>query len=196
MVPHIVDEYSDLFGQLNKETQAHSLNVGELCAACAPLLNLDKELLFRIGFLHDVGKIFIPSRILKKNAALTVLEREIVDLHSYCGYKMLKERGETDDVCVPVLYHHGFNKPCLKTPDVVLTSEMVGVISLLHAADIYDAMAKRRVYHEPFGHEEIISELSKDPLCTADVVEAIERYGAAVRENNPQTKILKLKVAE
>ncbi len=178
MMNDILTKYSGLYGQLNSETQIHSINVGKLCEASAPYLSLDPELCLKLGFLHDVGKIYIPSRILRKNTSLTTLEREIVDLHAYYGYRLLKEIGEPKEVYLPILFHHGYIKPRLEEPTETLTSEIVRYIELVHAADIYDAMSKTRVYHEPFNKNEILDELRQDPICNKEVVDALGKVGA------------------
>ncbi len=175
MYAEIVESYKNVFGQLNKETREHCLSVGELCERCADSLSIDHKLAFRIGLLHDVGKIYIPSRILKKNKSLTETEREVVDLHAYFGYRLLKGNGESPSVYLPVLFHHGYTKYRLSEPDEPLTEQYVRYTSLIHAVDIFDAMNRKRIYHDPFGHEEIYAALSDDPMCTQEIILAIRR---------------------
>lgn len=170
----VIAEYKHLYGQLNKETRTHSLSVGYLCEACAPLADLNKEKAFKLGLLHDIGKIYIPSRILKKNIKLNDVERQIVDLHSYFGYEILKNAGEGTDIYMPILFHHGFHKPKLSEPEEQITERMVRYTILLHAADIYDAMSRKRIYHSPFKKAEIIKELENDSMCTPWVIKIIK----------------------
>ncbi|MGC8943928.1 MAG: HD-GYP domain-containing protein [Caldisericia bacterium] len=42
------------------------------------------------GLLHDIGKIELPLEILNKPGKLTSNEYEIVKLHPYYGYEILK----------------------------------------------------------------------------------------------------------
>ena len=165
-----VQEYNRLYGQLNKETREHSLSVALMCEKCAKGLDLDPDMSFKIGYLHDVGKIFIPSRILKKNMGLTSVERQVVDLHSYFGFRLLEEAGVPRAICVPVLYHHGFNKPKLSESEDPITEKLLRYVNLLHSVDVYDAMARTRVYHKGYNKDKIFKVLSEDPLCTERIL--------------------------
>lgn len=175
MYTEIACKYTNIIGQLNKETRYHSLSVGELCEKSAPGLMLDKETAFKIGLLHDVGKIYIPSRILKKNKRLNEIEREIVDLHAYFGYRLLKMMGEPSDIYLPVLFHHGYTKPRICHPEEPLSEELIRYISLVHTADIYDAMARKRIYHDPYHRENIFEVLAQDKMCHPHVIWEIRK---------------------
>ena len=180
----ILGNYSNLYGQLNVETQEHSLNVGNICACCAPQLSLDAERAFKIGLLHDVGKIYIPSRILKKNKQLNDIEREVVDLHAYFGYRVLKISGESPSVYIPILFHHGFTKSRIIEPEETLTDELLHYTQLVHSADIFDAMARRRTYHDPYLENEIFKVLGDDLLCTKEIINALKLANDAIQKTN------------
>lgn len=170
----IHEMYSVILGQLNDEAGLHSEKVALICEYIAPLLGLDERIAYKIGLLHDVGKIYIPSRILKKNHGLNELEREIIDLHSYYGYKLLKGMGEPPIIYMPALFHHGFWKTKLSNmTDEPLTDEIVKYIYLLHSADIYEAMSSKRVYHEPVQKDVILEALKDDVMCTEGIISVI-----------------------
>ena len=167
--------YSSVLKQLNEETEIHSRRVGLLCEYLAPQMGLDKEIAYKIGLLHDIGKVFIPSRILKKNHGLTKLEREIIDLHSYYSYRLLKEMGEPPIIYMPALFHHGFWKIKLMQPDEPLTDEIIKYVYLIHAADIFEAMTSKRSYHEPMTKNAVISHIQKDIMCTEEIVSLLKK---------------------
>ena len=171
----LMRKYAGLFRQLNYETQKHSVRVASICAYIAEKLNMNQTLLYTIGYVHDIGKLYIPSRIIKKSEALTPLERDIIDMHSYYGYRMLKEEGESPSVYIPVLFHHGFMKPRIGDEKSVITEEMMNAIYVIHSADVYDAMLSKRVYHAPFTKDVVMSELSRDALCSKEIFECL--YG-------------------
>lgn len=65
-------------------TIGHSHRVGDLAFHIATELNLNEAAAQTIriaGLLHDVGKIAIPDRLLKKRRGLTRREREIIKGH-------------------------------------------------------------------------------------------------------------------
>ena len=170
------ERYAKLFGQLNKETQSHSRRVAKICEYLSPVVGIDEELAYRIGYVHDVGKLYIPSRIIKKSEQLTELEREIVDMHSYYGYKMLKDMGDEPEIYIPVLFHHGFLKPRVGNENATVTEEMMKSIYILHSADVYDAMINKRVYHNPFTVEETLDELRNDALSSDEIIAELEQF--------------------
>ncbi len=166
--------YNKLCRQLNQETKEHSERVSRLCKTIASEIGLDEELAERIGLLHDIGKMYVPSRILKKNGKLNDVEREIVDLHSYIGYQMLKDWGEEPEIYIPVLYHHGFNKPKLSVVAEKPDAEMAKYIYLVHSVDIYDAMTHKRSYHNPIEKSIVYEVLEDDYLCTDELLNHIK----------------------
>ncbi len=182
-------EYQSLLNQLNQETYQHSTRVAEICHYLASKLTLDEEIAFKIGLLHDVGKIYIPSRIVRKSTKLTEIEREIVDLHAYFGYKMLKSLGEPPIIYMPVLFHHGYWKPklCVNEEEAI-EEQLVKYVCILHSADVYDAMTSPRVYHKPFTKEETLATLSTDILSNAWIIEQLEALeGKNSAHSFPQT---------
>ena len=169
------NRYSDIYGQMNQETKTHSKDVADICCKSAVILGLDPDRAYTIGLLHDIGKIYIPSRILKKDNKLNELEREIIDMHSYYGYRIVMERGESADVYIPILYHHGFSKPKIEEPKEQITTEMLRYTMLIHSADIYDARVKKRTYHDPLPQDEVIKILREEKIADRDTVDAIMR---------------------
>ncbi len=147
-------------GQLNKETSEHSKRVGELMQQAAETLGLDSALAYRMGCLHDIGKIHIPPRILKKNGRLNPVERTVVDMHSYYGYLILKDAGEPEELYIPVLYHHGTKSVFPEHPEI--QPEMEIYIELLHCLDVYDALTHKRSYHQSMSPVAALEILKKE----------------------------------
>ena len=70
-------DYDDL-------TYAHAINVALISNVFAGWLNFseeDIETATLCGLLHDIGKLMIPEKILKKPAALTPEEYEVIKAH-------------------------------------------------------------------------------------------------------------------
>ena len=162
--------------QLNKETRQHSERVAKLCHNAAEQIGLDPDLAYRIGYLHDIGKLYIPSRIMKKSHTLTVLEREIVDFHSYYGYSILREAGEKRELYIPILYHHGKRTGQMGNQEESPRPIELDYASLLHTMDVYDAMSHKRVYHKPFKPEEIFNALKSDDFSNRQAEEFLISY--------------------
>ena len=172
----VIKKYSSLLGQLDRPTLTHSKNVAEACRFLAESVKLDADVAYIAGYLHDVGKMYIPSRILNKNSGLDNLERRIVDLHAYYGYELIRNIEEDERIYLSALYHHGFEKPTLSEVRKDISYEVRKYIQIVHSADIYDALTMSRVYHEPFTAEQIFNILSTDELCTDEIRHALVKF--------------------
>lgn len=115
----------------------------------------DRELstIYLAGLLHDIGKIGIEDKILKKPDTLTTEEYEHIKLHAEFGYDILKGVRQLDSILPVVLHHHeawnGNGYPHgLVGEDTPLLARIVAV------ADAYDAMSSSRPYREGMPDEE------------------------------------------
>jgi putative nucleotidyltransferase with HDIG domain len=83
--------------------------VGNLSAAIAQKMGLDSktvEAMRIIGYIHDIGKIVVPTEILSKPGKLTELEMQIIQTHSVAGYEMLRKVELPDNIAQAIFQHH------------------------------------------------------------------------------------------
>ena len=57
------------------------------------------------GFIHDIGKLSIPTEILSKPSKLTNIEFSLIKEHSLSGYEMLKDV-ESPWPLAEIIYQH------------------------------------------------------------------------------------------
>jgi HD-GYP domain-containing protein (c-di-GMP phosphodiesterase class II) len=113
------------------------------------------------ALLHDVGKIGVPDRILRKPGALTREEVEFMDQHSLIGSMMIAQHlPDLAEVREAVVSHHerwdGSGYPGrLHGTDIPLLGRILAV------ADAYSAMITDRPYRAALGHNEAIAQLVK-----------------------------------
>ena len=130
--------------------------------------------------LHDVGKIGIEDRILKKPGALTPEEFEIMKTHTTKGANILRPVAQLRDMIPGIELHHesldGRGYPHgLKGDDIPLLPRIIAV------ADTFDALTTTRPYqkaHEPKEALRIIHSLSGkrlDPGAVAAITAIFER---------------------
>jgi HD-GYP domain-containing protein (c-di-GMP phosphodiesterase class II) len=114
------------------------------------------------GFLHDIGKIYIPDEILNKRGRLTEAEYEIVQRHPLYGYSMLNEFSEFNvEVKRAVLFHH--ERTDASGYPLSASEDYVGTLpKIIAVADVYDAMTTNRVYKKGKSALEAIEYLSND----------------------------------
>ena len=113
------------------------------------------------GLLHDIGKIAIPDKILRKLEKLTDKEQAIVKEHSRIGYRILCHIQGSESVCEAVLHHHerwdGRGYP------EGLGGEGISLVSrILAVADTFDAMGSKRPYRPALPVLEILKELERE----------------------------------
>ncbi len=58
------------------------------------------------AYLHDIGKQFIPARILQKQTELTDEEFEIMKTHTTIGYKICMQDEKLRPYSAGPIYHH------------------------------------------------------------------------------------------
>jgi HD-GYP domain-containing protein (c-di-GMP phosphodiesterase class II) len=130
--------------------------------------------------LHDVGKIGIEDRILKKPGALTPEEFDSMKTHTTKGANILRPVAQLKDMIPGIELHHesldGRGYPHgLKGDDIPLLPRIIAV------ADTFDALTTNRPYQHAHTPEEalrIIHSLSGkrlDPTAVAALTAIYER---------------------
>ncbi len=121
--------------------------------------------------LHDVGKIGIEDRILKKPGALTQDEFEIMKTHTTKGANILRPVAQLTEMIPGIELHHesldGRGYPHgFKEQDIPLLPRIIAV------ADTFDALTTNRPYQQAYDPEaalKIIHNLSGKRLDPAPV---------------------------
>jgi putative nucleotidyltransferase with HDIG domain len=144
-------------------TFGHSSRVAKLALLIGQKLQLDDSQLKELEmacFLHDIGKIHVPDRILNKQTPLDDQEMAIIRKHPEQGAEIL---GLADSLhkYVPVVLHHhewynGQGYPNgLKAEQIHLFAQIVAI------ADCFDAMTSSRPYRKGCTHEAAAAEINR-----------------------------------
>jgi HD-GYP domain-containing protein (c-di-GMP phosphodiesterase class II) len=164
-------------------TRGHSDRVTKYSLMIAKEMGMDPEFLevLRISAqLHDVGKIGIEDRILKKPGTLTPEEFEIMKTHTTKGANILRPVPQLREMLPGIELHHealnGRGYPYgLKGDEIPLLARVIAV------ADTFDALTTNRPYqqaHDPVEALRIIQNLSGqrlDPKAVAALLAVFER---------------------
>lgn len=129
----------------DRYTMSHSMRVSQLATVVAKAMKLsDREIEnCRVGgLLHDIGKVEISMDLIRRAAALTDAEKEVVATHAERGARMIDTMGDILKDVVPIIEcHHTFYRDGDKeNTHVPLESFIVAV------ADTYDAIVTDRPY--------------------------------------------------
>ena len=138
----------NILSTLDVFTRKHSENVGNLALRICETLHLRKNFTIYCaicGYLHDIGKAFIPPEILQKEAKLTDEEFEIMKTHTTIGYdigmKDLKLRPYANG---PLYHHEGLDGSGY--PNGVTYEHIPYESQIIRIADEYDAIVSKRQY--------------------------------------------------
>jgi putative nucleotidyltransferase with HDIG domain len=170
-------------------TRGHSDRVTRYSVMIATELGLSTEEVEKIRIaaqLHDVGKIGIEDRILKKPGALTQEEFDIMKTHTTKGANILRPVEQLRDMIPGIELHHesldGRGYPYgLKGEAIPLMPRIIMV------ADTFDAMTTNRPYQAAADPEyvvRIINSLANtkfDPKCVAAFTAVFQRGELQVR---------------
>ena len=153
----------------------HSTNVGAYSAAIARQLGRDDDEIAMVrmaGILHDVGKVVVPDRILRKDGPLTAEEYEAIKPFPAAGAELVS-RIEGLDVIVPWIRHSHERIDGTGYPDGLTGDAIPLGARILHVADAYDSMTSKRTYRPAMPLHQALTELRAgagtqfDPDCVA-----------------------------
>ena len=146
------------------ETEAHNLRVAYLSALFGQRLNFSKKQLRSLmkgAFLHDIGKIGIPDKILLKNGKLDEDEWKAMKQHPILGKELVSSMPWFEDAIDIILYHHekfdgsGYPKG-LKGNQIPLNARIFAVI------DVFDALVSKRPYKKPLSKDEALNIIKQE----------------------------------
>jgi HD-GYP domain-containing protein (c-di-GMP phosphodiesterase class II) len=163
-------------------TRGHSDRVTRYSLMIGKELNLDATFMETLQIsaqLHDVGKIGIEDRILKKPGALTAEEFEVMKTHTTKGANILRPVTQLAEMLPGIELHHealdGRGYPYgLKEDQIPLLARVIAV------ADTFDALTTNRPYqhaHTPEEALKIIQNLAGKRLDPVAVTALMAVYG-------------------
>ncbi|MGH9457707.1 MAG: HD domain-containing phosphohydrolase [Thermoanaerobaculia bacterium] len=160
-------------------TRGHSERVARYSMAIGRHVGLSEEDVRRLrisALLHDVGKIGIDDRILRKPAALTDEEFAIMKTHPEKGAVIMSGVPQLVDVIPGMKYHHerwdgGGYPEGLKEEAIPMQARIVMI------ADTFDAMTTNRPYQKAMQLDYVVQKIASLATSRFDprVVAAFER---------------------
>jgi two-component system cell cycle response regulator len=155
----------------------HCSEVAALSTAVAVELGLpaaDVELARLGGWLHDCGKVTVPTDILAHRGPLDERARARVRHHAIAGEALVSVvPGLTGAAQVVRSHHERFDGAGY--PDGLAGDEIPFAARIVAAADAFVAMTESRPYEGPRGHREAVAELQRSSGSQFDprVVDAL-----------------------
>jgi HD-GYP domain-containing protein (c-di-GMP phosphodiesterase class II) len=186
-----VEALAEAIEKKDRYTGGHTKRVVHYSMCIARHMSLTPEELERVrlgAILHDVGKIGIEDKILKKEAPLDPAEWKVMRGHPELGFEIMTRVEGLRDVIGGMRYHHerwdGKGYPLgLQGEEIPLLARIIAV------ADTYDAMVSTRPYRKGLAPQVAFDEIVRyrgtqfDPRVVDAFVQAYEqdRMGKGVK---------------
>lgn len=169
-------------------TQWHANRLVRLSSAVAEGMRLPGHIRTALRYgacLHDIGKVAVPDRLLRKPGPLTLRERDVLRLHPEVGSLILENIDAWDDVRLIVRHHHerfdGAGYPDgLRGQDIPLGARIVAVV------DAFDVMRTGRPYQAAKPIEAILAELERERGAQFDP-EVVDVFVSVLDVDQPLT---------
>jgi response regulator RpfG family c-di-GMP phosphodiesterase len=127
------------------------------------------------AFLHDLGKVGVPTDLLLRAGALDANERHLVEQHPEIGARLIKPLDIPTSIALAIRHHHewwdGSGYPDgLAGEDIPLAARIISV------ADAFDAMSCDRPYRRALARQVITDEFKHfggrqfDPNVAKEIV--------------------------
>ena len=159
---HLLEILASLIDAKDPYTAGHSRRVAILSVAVANQLGLGDHVrvtLWAAGYLHDLGKVSVPLRILTKGGPLEREEFTSVQAHTSDGARILEGIPSLRHLAPGARYHHerwdgrGY-------PEGLRGDHIPLVAQILAVCDAYDAMTSKRSYRDSRAHDDAMEEIA------------------------------------
>ena len=142
----------------------HQRRVTHLACAIAQELGLSTEQIEGLsiaGMVHDIGKVFVPLKILNKSSSLDPAEMALIRAHPLAAHYILKDLDFSQPVAEIIVQHHerldGSGYPAgLAGEDILLEARILAV------PDVVEAMAYARPHRVNLGINTALQEISQN----------------------------------
>ncbi len=159
-------------------TFSHLLDVAVLAMYFSLRLGFVKDDVMSIGIaalFHDIGKIYVASKIIDKEGGLTEEEFARMKSHSARGARiLLRYSGDLGVLPAVVAFEHHLRYDQKGYPKLTFAQKPHPVSLLVSLCDVYDALNKRRSYKNNYPPDLIYNLMSveKERLFDPELLES------------------------
>lgn len=185
-----------MLDSLDAFTRRHCENVATLTCRLCELLHMKSYFTVyctTCAYLHDVGKQFIPPRILQKQSALTKEEYEVMKTHTTIGYKMCMSDLKLRPYANGALYHHeALNGSGY--PNGVTDKQIPLEGKIIRVADEFDAIVSKRQYKSHIGICETLQILAEEASSKPKKVSKDDALASMHEETKKDNRKIDIKI--
>jgi len=160
-------------------TRGHSQRVAQISLEIAKEMGLspsEQQKVNIAALLHDVGKIGIEDRILKKPSQLTDEEYNVIKQHPRWGAMIMGHISQLKEIVPGIQYHHE-RLDGTGYPEGRAGNQIPMLARIIAVADSFDAMTTDRLYQKAMDPQFVVSKLVewKGSRYDPSVVDAMMR---------------------
>jgi HD-GYP domain-containing protein (c-di-GMP phosphodiesterase class II) len=174
VLAHIVDFRS-------RFSATHSSGVSAAASSLAKFAGFTKRecaMMEVAGYLHDIGKLAVPTEILEKPDKLTETDFNIIRRHPYATYHALENISGFDTINAWASYHHerinGTGYPFhLKGENISLGSRIMAV------ADVFTAITENRPYRKGMTDDaavHVLQQMSDNSFLDSELMTLLKAH--------------------
>jgi len=181
-IENICQAFAEIVDSKSPFTYRHSTGVAEAAIGISRQLGLREEdvtFMRRAALLHDVGKLSVSNSILEKPGALNDGEWDVIKLHPYYTFEILRRIPGFKELSDIAAAHHekldgsGYFRHWG-------TAQLSLEMRILTVADIFDALAAKRPYRDAMPLEKVFGIMRKEAphAIDAQCLDALMMYQA------------------
>lgn len=197
-IENICQAFAEIVDAKSPFTYRHSNGVADAAVGISRQLGMREEnitFMRRAALLHDVGKLSVSNCILEKPGKLNNAEWDVIKLHPYYTFEVLRRIPGFDELSLVTSAHHekldgsGYFRHWSADQ---LSMEM----RLLTVADIFDALAAKRPYRDALPLEKVFAIMQKEAprLIDAQCLDALIMYLANAQSGSQDLMALSANV--
>jgi putative nucleotidyltransferase with HDIG domain len=137
------------------------------------------------AFLHDLGKVGVPSELLLREGGLDPHERKIMEQHPMIGARLVRPLLLQSDTTLAIQHHHEWWDGT-GYPDGISGQDIPYAARIVAVADAFDAMSCDRPYRRALRREVALGELRRfagvqfDPNLAKEFAALVESHAGDV----------------
>lgn len=179
--------WATMLDQRDQDTEGHTRRVTELTMEVTRRFGFTDEEMVHVrrgALLHDIGKMSVPDRILKKKGKLTPEEWDIMRLHPTVAYEVLYPI-EYLRPALEIPYGHHERWDGSGYPRGLAGEEIPLAARIFSVVDVWDAMTSDRPYRPAMERQVVINHIFTERGKMFDP-QVVDVFWSVIRRSYPE----------
>jgi putative two-component system response regulator len=181
-IENVLVSLANIIEEKDSKTEGHIRRVASMALEIGKRFGMQKDELESLklgGILHDIGKIGISRKILKKRERLTEDEWDEMKKHVETGYQICLPLQQNLGSALEIIRHHHEKLDGSGYPDGLSGAQLSLPVRIMTVVDMYDALTTHRPYRPAISPQEslaIVESDARDGLLDMEVVNHLKYF--------------------